>query len=136
MGLLRKYKGKLLLTRVGKVAQSDTVRLWHHLADHLVDGPGDTFAEQARLLALLCLASEPTGAHERRLADALTLLGWRQRDERPVSPDQGRWAIREVINTLGNVADAPRDRAVPRSDRRALSPVAVLLARTALASGN
>ncbi|GAA4816950.1 plasmid pRiA4b ORF-3 family protein [Nocardioides caeni] len=134
MGLLRKFKGSLLLTRAGKVAQRDAGVLWQYLADHLVDGSGDTFGAQARLLALLCLASEPKGAHERRLADALTHLGWRQRDGRPVSPDQGQWAIREVINLLGNVAEAPRDRPMPRSNRRALSPVAVLLINAALTS--
>ncbi len=134
LGLLRKYKGRLLLTRAGKVAQSDPGLLWRHLADHLLEGPGDTFDDQARLLAVLCLASEPTGAHERRIAEALTYLGWRQRDGRPVSPDQARWVVREVSHTLGNIADGLRDREIPRSDRRALSPVAVLLVRTALAS--
>lgn len=134
IGLLRKYKGKLLLTKAGKVAQSDPGALWRHLAFHLIDGPGDTFDTQARLLALLCLASEPEGRHEQRLAEATTYLGWRQRDGRPVSEESTRWAIREVTHALANVACAQRDRGIPRIERRALTPIAVLLARHALSS--
>lgn len=100
IGLLRKYKGKLLLTKLGKAAQADPVVLWRHLADRLVDGNEDTFTTQARLLALLCLASEPKGRHDKRLAEALTYLGWRQRDGRPVSVDQSRWAIRKATHAL------------------------------------
>lgn len=134
IGLLRKYKGKLLPTKLGKAAQADPVVLWRHLADRLVDGDEDTFATQARLLALLCLASEPEGRHDKRLAEALTYLGWRQRDGRPVSVDQSRWAIREATHALANVASGQRDRGLPRIDRRALTPLAVLMARTALST--
>jgi hypothetical protein len=134
IGLLRKYKGKLLLTKLGKAAQADPVALWHHLADRLVDGNEDSFTTQARLLALLCLASEPEGRHDKRLAGALTYLGWRQRDGRPVSVDQSRWAIREATHALANVASEQRDRGLPRIDRRALTPLAVLMARTALST--
>jgi hypothetical protein len=135
IGLLRKYKGKLLLTKLGKAAQTDPVALWRHLADRLVDVKEDTFTIQARLLALLCLASEPEGRHDKRLAEALTYLGWRQRDGRPVSADQSRWAIREATHALANVASEQRDRGLPRIDRRALTPLAVLMARTALSTG-
>lgn len=94
----------------------------------------DAFAVQSRLLALLCLASEPDGQHDTRLAEALTHLGWRQRDGRPVSNDQARWAIREATHALANVASEQRDRGLPRIDRRAVKPMAVLLARTAFSS--
>jgi hypothetical protein len=132
IGLLRKYKGRLLLTKLGKTAQADPVALWRHLAGRLVDG--DPFTTQARLLALLCLASEPEGRHDKRLAETLTYLGWRQRDGRPVSADQSRWAIREATHALANVASEQRDRGLPRIDRRALTPLAVLMARTALST--
>ncbi len=135
IGLLRKYKGKLLLTRAGKAAQADQTVLWGHLSAHLLDGPDGSFEIQATLLALLCVASEPEGKHEPRIAEALTYLGWQQRDGRPVSNDTGRWAIREVTTSLANVAEGRRDRSVPRDKRRALSPVAVQLARQALANG-
>jgi hypothetical protein len=119
---------------LGKAAQADPVVMWRHLADRLVDGDEDTFTTQARLLALLCLASEPEGRHDKRLAEALTYLGWRQRDGRPVSTDQSRWAIREATHALANVASEQRDRGLPRLDRRALTPLAVLMARTALST--
>ncbi len=132
LALLRKYKGTLLLTRAGKLARTDARFLWHHLAACLVTGPADSFDTQARLLALLCLASEPQGRHEGLLAEALTHLGWRQPDRRPVSREHVRWALREVADDLANVASAQRDRDLPRSVRRALTPEAVMLARTAL----
>lgn len=133
IGLLRKYKGKLLLTKAGKRAQADPAALWDHLCGHLLDAPDDTFEAQAKLLALLCVASEPEGRHEHRIATALTHLGWRQRDGRPVGTDSARWALREVTDCLTNVAPRQRDRSITRAERRALAPVAVLLARGALA---
>lgn len=136
LGLLRKYRGRLLVTKLGKAAAADPVVLWRHLADRLVDDKADDFTTEARLLALLCLVSEPDGRHDERLAEALTCLGWRQRDGRPVSRDQSRWAIRDVTRALTNVATEQRDRGIPRRDRRALAPLAVLLARTALSTGD
>ena len=132
IGLLRKSKGKLLLTKLGKAARADPAALWRHLADRL--GDEDTFTFQARLLALLCLVSEPEGRHEKRLAEALTYLGWRQRDGRPVSTDQSGWALREATHALANIASEQRDHGLPRIDRRTLTPMAMLLARTALSS--
>jgi Plasmid pRiA4b ORF-3-like protein len=134
IGLLRKYKGKLLLTKAGKAAQADPRVLWGHLAAHRLDGPDDSFEIQAKLLALLCVASEPEGKHDPRIAEALTLLGWQQRDGRPVSRDTGSWAISEVTRSLANVAERQRDRSMPRDRRRTLSPAAVQLARQALAN--
>ena len=133
IGLLRKYKGNLLLTKDGKRAQSCPTVLWEHLRHHLLDVTGDPFETQARLLALLCLASEPDGRHEHRIAEALTYLGWSQREGHPVSVETGRWAVREVTGTLANVADVQRDRSIPRAERRRLSPCAVLMARGILA---
>jgi hypothetical protein len=134
IGLLRKHQGKLLLTKAGKAARSDPASLWRHVASRLIDGPADSFDTQARLLALLCLASEPEGRHEHRLAEATTYLGWRQRDGRPVSEEATRWAIREVTHALANVGCAQRDSGLPRIERPALTPIAVLLARQALSA--
>lgn len=36
MGLLRKYKGTLLMTRAGAAAQCDPAKLWAHLAERLI----------------------------------------------------------------------------------------------------
>lgn len=49
------------------------------------------------------------------------------------APRAGRWAVREVSDALANIADVQRDRTIPRAQRRALSPVALLLAGAALA---
>jgi len=55
-GLLRRYKGTLLLTRAGANAQRDPRRLWDLLADKLVPN-GDGFENDATLLLLAYAAS-------------------------------------------------------------------------------
>lgn len=136
LGLLRKYKGRLLLTKIGKVVRADPRALWSHLAASLVPSTSKPFEHQVRLLGLLCLASEPEGRHDRRIAKALDHLGWRQPDGRDVSADWVRWHLRDLTDALTNVTDHQRDRTVPRAERRTLSPAAVLLARTALAASD
>jgi hypothetical protein len=38
MGLLRKHKGTLVLTRAGAAAQGDPSKLWDHLSSRLLPG--------------------------------------------------------------------------------------------------
>jgi hypothetical protein len=132
MGLLRKYKGKLLLTRAGRVCRGNPTALWQHLSACLLAERDGEYAEQARLLALLHMASEPEGEHSRRLADALTQLGWRRRERQPLGREDVRWVELDVQGMLANVSDHPRR----FTDRRALSPAAIALARTALSPGH
>lgn len=133
IGLMRKYRGRLVLTKAGRAAQADPAMLWQHLASRLAEGAPDSFGRQSQLLALLCLASEPDGSHEHRIAVAMTDLGWSQRNGRPVNADQARWAIREVTTTLVNIGTPHRTHRRYLS-RGALSPAALLLARTALSA--
>ncbi|MEP6816666.1 MAG: plasmid pRiA4b ORF-3 family protein, partial [Marmoricola sp.] len=128
IGLLRKFKGNLLLTKAGKAAQQDPITLWRHVADSLIDRKAPAFEQQVRLLGLLCLASEPEGQHHKRLAEAMGYLGWRQNDGRSVSSENARWHLLELGEALSNVADSTRS----RRERRNLTPAAVLLARAAL----
>ncbi|GAB2634669.1 hypothetical protein GCM10027270_24000 [Nocardioides ginkgobilobae] len=133
MRLLRKHQGRLVLTPAGRRAVADPSALWEHLRLHLVSGSVDAFEVQARLLALLYVASEPRGHHEHRLADALTWLGWRERGTHPISPDTAAWAISEVTSALTEVAVRDDDPSRAGRSSRRLSSVAVELARAALA---
>lgn len=134
MGLLRKYAGRLLLTRVGARARHDPVVLWEHLRVRLVAGPADTFAVQGHLLALVYLASEPDGRHEARLAEALTQLGWRLRDGQVVSTDVAWDLLHDVRRVLEDIGPPPvAGDPAARSPVQRLSPAAVALARGALA---
>ena len=85
LGLLRKYKGSLLLTRAGRDARVAWQALWNHVADRLVPNP-DGFDTEATLLLLLYTAtsagSEPALS---TIVDALNHLGWQSRDGTPIT---------------------------------------------------
>jgi len=57
MGLLRKYRGRLLLTKAGAKARRDPEVLWRHLAQRLLPGSEDSFAAEATLLTLASIAA-------------------------------------------------------------------------------
>lgn len=129
MGLLRKYKGRLLLTRVGAAAQRDPGKLWTHLAERLVPVKADEFDTVASLLLLACAATSPGAPLPlEHLATALSELGWQHRDGRPLEPYE-LYRL-DVRTTLVNVSDRP----VTFRDRDRVSPAAAALARTALTS--
>lgn len=131
MGLLRKLKGRLLLTKVGKAAQGDPNRLWRHLADRLraLGDSEDAFVRQANLLVLLYAA---TGADADlpldRVAHCMSEFGWATSR----GPLQARDLYHlEALVLLRNVSDRPVD--FRRRDR--ISAPATALARAALTAG-
>lgn len=104
LGLLRKHRGRLLLTRAGAAAQRDPEELWEHLVKRVVPERGG-FAQEATLL-LLAYAATSEGV--RLPIDALTAaledLGWRT-DGAPMS-----WAVHDlpamaVLSNLGASSD-------------------------------
>jgi hypothetical protein len=126
MGLLRKYKGSLLLTRVGASAQRDPRRLWDLLADKLIP-VADGFDRDATLLLLAYAAS--SAGHEvplKPIVEGLAHLGWRHRDGRPLQ-DYELYRLR-AFDTLINVSNQQAE----RGGRRVIRPAAAALARAAL----
>jgi hypothetical protein len=78
LGLLRKSKGRLLLTRAGRDARSDGVRLREHLADRLARIDHDPWTAQATLLILLYAATSADAELPlETIAVALSEFGWR-----------------------------------------------------------
>lgn len=76
VGLLRKYKGKLLLTRLGRAAQADPHRLREILVERLI--PRDEgFLQDATLLFLLHAVSGAGMVDSAEVAHELTVLGYR-----------------------------------------------------------
>ncbi|NEE03768.1 plasmid pRiA4b ORF-3 family protein [Phytoactinopolyspora halotolerans] len=57
LGLLRKYRGRLLLTARARKLRSDPVALWWHLAANLPVKSRDPFTNQAGLLYLVAVAA-------------------------------------------------------------------------------
>jgi hypothetical protein len=128
MGLLRKDKARLLLTKAGVAARADVGVLWRHVAERLVPRPDRTFDADAGLLQLVEVAvGEEANLPPDFVTEALGELGWRYADGQPIEP----WALyrleRSPMDVLYNVTDRPTS----RRERR-LSPIAVALARAAL----
>lgn len=129
MGLLRKHKGFLVLTKAGAAAQQDLHRLWGHLAGRLVpDRPGD-FETAATLLVLAYAGGSSDGAVPvDEIAELLSELGWQVADGRPV---QGHHLYRlralDLLRNIGPPASAGL------SELR-VSPAAAAMARAALRS--
>ena len=126
MGLLRKYKGTLLLTRAGSSAQGDPQRLWDLLADKLIS-TADGFDRDATLM-LLTYAASSAGQEIplEPIAEALAHLGWQHRDGRPL--DGYELYRLAAFDTLINVSDEPAE----LGGRRRISPAPAALARAAL----
>jgi hypothetical protein len=127
LGLLRKHKGTLVLTRAGVEAQRDPERLWEHLAGRLIPKSDEKFKAQAALLMLaLAAASAGSKLPFDKIAALLAELGWRHSDGRSISESSLRQL--PVYEVLINVTDQP----VTRARRNIVSPAAAALARRAL----
>jgi hypothetical protein len=131
MGLLRKYKGTLLLTRAGAAAQCDTTTLWRHLAARLIPDKPDGFPTGASLLLLAYAGTSAKAPMPRaEIAAALAELGWRYNDGTPLEG----YELYELdaFTTLVNIAD-PGEVDVGRAQMESrVSPAAAALARAAL----
>ncbi|WP_246133646.1 plasmid pRiA4b ORF-3 family protein, partial [Mycobacterium helveticum] len=126
LGLLRKHKGTLLLTKAGVAAQGDADRLWDHLAGRLIPKSDEKFQTQATLLMLTYAAgSAGSGLPFDTMTALLAELGWRYSDGRSVSESSLRQL--PVYEVLINVTDQP----VNRARRNIVSPAAAALARRA-----
>lgn len=126
LGLLRKSKGSLRLTRAGAAAQRAPEELWNRLADKLAPA-GNEFESDAVLL-LLAYAATSAGAELPldEIAAALTAAGWQ-------ADGGGRIERRDLysmaaLEVLRNVTSEPAGWA----DRWRISPAASRLARAAL----
>lgn len=128
IGLLRKYKGSLLATRLGKQLAADPAALWQHLADTLVPA-GEGFEVDAAILVLGHAATQTGERIELQvIARTLDELGWQHQDGSAVS-QRDIWPVaNEVWNAVGNVGQ-PRD---GRMSDRVPSPAAARLICDAL----
>lgn len=131
MGLLRKNKGTLLLTKAGEAARRDNGKLVAHLASRLIPTSGEEFDVHTALLLLTYAAASP-GVHVPfdRITALLAALGWRYPDggvpNASVLYQSTAWAV------LRNVTDEP----VTWRQGNVASPAAAALARRALGARN
>jgi hypothetical protein len=127
MGLIRKYKGALVLGRPGKAAHGDLDRLVDVVADSLLARCDHPAQLDAALLVLAYAATSPgRAAPFDRIPQHLTDLGWRTADTGSPVRSEDVWAAgpQDVLCDIGTTATGRRDAYV--------SPVAAYVARRAL----
>jgi hypothetical protein len=126
LGLLRKAKDKLVLTRAGALAQQAPEALWNHLADRLIPS-GEGFETDATILTLAYAAT--SAGRELPLdevAAALTELGWRTGEHGSIDRYDLYWL--RGLDIVRNVTSEHR----ALSGRWLVSQTAAILARAAL----
>lgn len=129
VGLLRKFRGRLVLSRAAATARGDLDALWSLLAVRLVPGGPREFDHDATLLALLHLAQGPGDLPYDRVARDLTRLGYAAGHGSRRTPVDGRH-VREVPGLEVLLA---LDEESPHRHRWAwCGPVGAALARAAL----
>jgi hypothetical protein len=127
LGLLRKHKGTLLLTKAGVAAQRDADRLWEHLVGRLIPKSDEKFEAQATLLMLAyAAASAGSKLPFDKMTALLAELGWRYSDGRSIS--ESCLHHLPVYQVLINVTDQP----VTQARRNIVSPAAAAMAHRAL----
>jgi hypothetical protein len=131
MGLLRKHRGRLMVTARGKGARSDPAALWYLLAERMPITSKDLCQKQAGLLFLIAVAAgehDPDGF----VADMLDAIGWRHRGHTPITRSSAAriaWDTRDVLRRLRLLAP---DSWVVEPER--VTPQAVAFARAAVRS--
>lgn len=127
MGLLRKYKGSLRLTKAGREGLGNAIALWEHLADTLVPAdPG--FGTDASVVVLVHMATTEGEIDVGAVAKTLTALGWSHRDGSPVGSGEVYDVWNDLWVVLGNIGEHEGH---SRVERR-LSPAARILIHDAL----
>jgi hypothetical protein len=110
MGLLRKHRGMLLATSVGKKLRGDPVRLWWHLAERMPPRSADRCEMQAGLLLLAAIAAGVSGDLNTIVAQLLGAIGWIRSDGTELTGSvaaAAAWDTRTVLWRLGGFsADA------------------------------
>lgn len=129
-GLLRKYRGKLLLTAQGRAMRGDPVALWWLLAEKTPPRSTDACQTQAGLILLVATAAQITGDLNAIVADLLGAIGWMSGDGTPVTgsmASHAAWNTAAVLRRVGGFTD---ERDFHRRERP--TPNGVAFARAAL----
>lgn len=129
VGLLRKYKGHLLLTKAGAAARRSPEALWEHLAASLTRARGQFEAIASPLMAATAAVSgrfDPPA-----VAAVLTAHGWRSGDSGGVHPYAADAVPAVVLLENLRPLDIGEARNIGRRPEE-LTPVAAALAREAI----
>lgn len=103
LGLLRKSKGRLLITKAGARGVVDHGFLWGHIASRLI-AKEPRYNKEATLVMLLLCAGAPNGEFpEGLLVNTISALGWGRTDGKPLdySDVTSPLLVAEVMDNLG-----------------------------------
>lgn len=95
VGLLRKAKGVLHATKVGKRLRDDPAGLWRHLAERIVP-TRVAFDETCAILLLVHLATTEGRLDEDAIVRTMNEMAWSHSDGSPIVP----WDVFDVWNSL------------------------------------
>ena len=128
LGLLRKSKGRLLITKAGARGLVEHGFLWGHIASRLLPSPQQPrFDREGSLVVLLC-ATSPAGSIPKALiVETMSALGWERKDGEPLKYHDVALAI-PVLDVFRNLGLVHRPWAGPLE----VSAVGQALAREAL----
>jgi hypothetical protein len=108
MGLLRKHRGRLLLTSRGRAVAADPLALWWQLAERMPPRSADACETQAGLLLLAVVAAQSAAEPDAVIAGFLTDIGWTTSDGMPLTSSMAAgaaWDTRTVLWRLGAYTD-------------------------------
>lgn len=131
LGLLRKYRGTLLLTRRGSDLADNPTALWTYLAQRTPPARAETAEHQAGLLMLLACAAEVTGHMVDTVAWLLGALGWASSDGGRLTPGMAVDAAAYTTRLLRRLGALTYDHALLG---QCPTPDGITFARAALTS--
>jgi hypothetical protein len=106
MGLLRKHRGRLLLTREAQKLRGDPVMLWWHIARRLPLHASRSVEHLAGLVFLLGVAAGrdiDANTFKALIGDVLFSVGWRTADGAAIDPWSSARTARDTMRVLAHL---------------------------------
>jgi hypothetical protein len=110
-GLLRKHRGRLLLTARGRAAAADPLALWWQLAERMPIRSADAGVMQAGLILLIIVAAQSGADPDTTIMRFLAAMGWMSSDGTPLTRSMAAyaaWDTSTVLRRLGAFAEDRR----------------------------
>jgi hypothetical protein len=133
LGLLRKHRGRLLVTSRGRATTADPLALWWHIAERLPLRSADEAQTQAGLTYLILVAAPAPGDLAAAVARFLADIGWATSDGTPMTAlmaSRAAWDTASLLRRLGAVTDDPDPRRAGQ-----ITAAGTAFARAALRTG-
>ncbi|MFZ2176344.1 MAG: plasmid pRiA4b ORF-3 family protein [Rhodococcus sp. (in: high G+C Gram-positive bacteria)] len=113
LGLVRKYKGRLVRTNAGSAMAHSPYQLWCHLLERLPFGTEPVEHEAGRLVLLTLAAGTSSRKRDRVVAEGLTALGWRNRDGTQITAREATWVASPTVEYIEMVGAIVRNYRTP-----------------------